>query len=116
MEPRFKLWMSSENAEGIFGDGKAAILREVQKHGSLRAAAEAIGMSYRKAWGDLEKAEEALGVVLVERSRGGASGGGATLTRTGKRWLTAYESFRKTVEETVEEEFQRQFAMLLNAS
>ena len=105
--PRFKLWMSSAQAEGVFGDGKWRLLRAISREGSLKAAAQALGMSYRKAWGDLRKAEECLKTALIEKHRGGRTGGRTDLTDAGRRWLSAYSRFRSDVEKTVARAYER---------
>lgn len=105
IEPKLKLWLSSPEAEGAFGDGRWRLLEAVQQHGSLRAAAGALGISYRKAWGDLRKAEQVLGVKLIEKRRGGKGGGGTRLTGDGKKWVAAYARFRSNVARAVAREF-----------
>ena len=111
--PRFKLWISSEEAEGVFGDGKWRLLEAIERHGSLRAASRSLGISYRKAWGDLKKAEKCLGRSFVERHRGGAGGGEAILTEGGRMWLEAYSKFRSEVERTVSMAFESRIVPLL---
>ncbi len=101
LRPRFKLWLSYGEHEGAFGDGKWRLLRAIEQEGSLRAASETMHMSYRKAWGDVKKAEQALGVTLVKKQRGGCHGGSATLTKAGKEWVRAYTRMRTDVEHTV---------------
>lgn len=105
IRPRFKLWFSTSRAEGVFGDGKWRLLKAIDRHGSLKAAAEAQGMSYRKAWGDIRKAEQCLGRVLIDKVRGGRSGGSAQLTEDGKKWMDAYSRFRSVIEEAVSKAF-----------
>ena len=90
LKPRFKLWLSSEDAEGVFGDGKWRLLEAVQREGSLSTAARSLGISYRKAWGDIQKAEKYLGTELITKRRGGTEGGGASLTEKGRKWMKAY--------------------------
>jgi molybdate transport system regulatory protein len=99
---RFKLWLNTEEAEGVFGDGKWRLLKAIESTGSLKAASSMLGISYRKAWGDLRKAEQYLGVNLAERERGGDKGGRTGLTKEGKKWVRAYGMFRKEVERTVD--------------
>jgi len=111
--PRFKLWISSREAEGVFGDGKWRLLEAIDREGSLSAASAALGMSYRKAWGDLGKAERCLGRRLVERRRGGVGGGEAVLTATGRMWAEAYRRFRSEVERATAEAFESHVEPLL---
>ncbi len=101
LTPQFKLWLSAKGAEGIFGDGKWRLLATIQELGSLKSAARTLKMSYRKAWGDLRKAEKHLGVRLVTRQRGGCTGGGTELTDAGKKWLRGYTRLRADAEKAV---------------
>lgn len=105
--PRFKVWFSSREEEGVFGDGKWRLLMEIERGKSIRAAALSLGMSYRKAWGDLKKAEACLGVKLIEKHRGGADGGETNLTCEGKKWLAAYTGFRMHLEKAVKRGFEK---------
>lgn len=104
---RFKLWLSMKDAEGVFGDGKWRLLKAIQTTGSLKTASRTLGISYRKAWGDLKKAEECLNVALVERQRGGSRGGGSGLTQRGKEWVKAYTKFRSDIKKQVETAYKR---------
>ena len=106
LHPRFKLWLSSASAEGAFGDGKWRLLKAIDQTGSLRAASGSLGISYRKAWGDLKKAEKALGVKLIRKHRGGRGGGDTSLTDAGRQWVAAYTRFRSEVEKVVAREFK----------
>lgn len=105
--PRMKIWFSTHNAEGVFGDGKWRLLSAIAKTGSLKAASAEFGMSYRTAWGDLQKAQTLLGMALVEPRRGGKGRGGMRLTAAGKRLLAAYARFRAEVERGAESAFRR---------
>ncbi len=107
IEPKFKLWLNSGTAQGVFGDGKYRLLRAIEQYGSLQQAARALHISYRKAWGDLQKAQDQLGVKLVEKQRGGSTGGGAKLTADGERWLAAYEQFRADIEQEMTRSFKK---------
>jgi molybdate transport system regulatory protein len=99
---RFKLWLNCSDAEGVFGDGKWRLLKAVEAGGSLRAASDALGISYRKAWGDLKKAEDGLGVALVDKKRGGSQGGRTHLTAAGRKWVGAYQRFRAEIEKAAQ--------------
>jgi molybdate transport system regulatory protein len=107
LRPRVKLWLDGEDVQGVFGDGKCRLLESIETTGSLRAASEALDISYRKAWGDLRKAQAALGVVLIEQHRGGRLGGRTVLTGQGRRWLKAYYRFHRDVEAVVQTAFAR---------
>ena len=102
LRPRFKLWLSSGEVEGVFGDGKWRLLRAIEREGSLRAACESLQISYRKAWGDMKKAQEGLGVALIKKERGGRTGGQTTLTDEGRKWVGKYGKFRREIEKAVQ--------------
>jgi molybdate transport system regulatory protein len=112
LRARFKLWLNTKDVEGVFGDGKWRLLKAIETEGSLKAASELLGISYRKAWGDLKKAEECLNVALVEKQRGGAMGGGTGLTAKGKRWVKAYTRFRSDTEKAVAKAYEKHISGL----
>ena len=107
LRARFKLWLNTKDAEGVFGDGKWRLLKAIDAEGSLKAASESLRISYRKAWGDLEKAEECLNIALVEKQRGGNMGGRTGLTNQGKEWVRAYTRFRSDIEKAVEKAYKK---------
>jgi molybdate transport system regulatory protein len=74
----------------LLGPGKADLLEAVRRTGSLREAAAALGMSYMRAWELVRTMNRGFAAPLVALERGGAHGGGATLTRGGERVLQLY--------------------------
>jgi molybdate transport system regulatory protein len=76
---RRKLWIELDGRFAI-GEGGAELLREVDRQGSLAAAARRVGWSYRHAWGYLRRAESVLGVSLVATKPGKGSGRGTVIT------------------------------------
>lgn len=102
----YKIWLSNIAGEGILGEGKYKLLRTIEEKGSLAAAADVLGLSYRKAWGDIKKAEELLGYELTDKYRGGKDGGQSTLTPRAKQLLEAYEALHKRLDDEVENAFE----------
>lgn len=78
-----------EAGEKFFGEGPCRLLHAVEETGSLRAAAQSMGMAYTKALKLVRHAEAALGFALTTRTAGGSS-----LTPEGKEWLQRYEAYR----------------------
>jgi molybdate transport system regulatory protein len=113
LKAKCKLWLSSKNVEGVFGDGKWRLLKAIDRTGSLSAASESLRISYRKAWGDLNKAQDALNITLVEKQRGGNRGGRTVLTSEGKKWIKAYAKFRADIEKAVEKAYEKRIEGLL---
>ena len=113
LRARFKLWLSTKDVEGVFGDGKWRLLKAIDAEGSLKAASESLRISYRKAWGDLKKAQDALDIALVEKQRGGNIGGQTTLTEQGKIWVKAYTRFRSDIEKAVDKAYEKHLKELV---
>ena len=88
---RITFW--DQKGEKFFGEGPARLLRGIEVHGSLRAAALSMDMAYTKALKLMKNAEAALGFPLTTRTVGGKAGGGSILTPEGKDWLSRYEAY-----------------------
>ena len=84
-----KIRVLSEDDVAI-GPGKAALLAAIGEHGSISAAARALGMSYRRAWLLVETMNRCFTLPLVVTHPGGRQGGGAALTPLGIEVLARY--------------------------
>lgn len=93
---RLRVWLDQEDQTYI-GIGSTLLLQQVEKLGSLRKAAEALGMSYRRAWGKLKNAEERIGRPLVEKTKG--KGQRFNLSPYGKEVMEEFLQFYLDVEE-----------------
>src|SRR5689334_22321243 len=80
---------------GQFCPGKAELLENVRDTGSIRKAAAAMKMSYRRAWLLLAEMEEMFGAPVVSTATGGAKGGGAALTKLGETLIRRYRSIER---------------------
>jgi molybdate transport system regulatory protein len=75
------------------GPGKADLLQAIDETSSLTSAASRFGMSYKRAWTLIQELNAAFAKPLVETDKGGAGGGGgARLTRLGRRILRRYRN------------------------
>lgn len=83
----------SDDDHRCFGPGIATLLRRVELHHSLRAAAASMEMAYSKAWRIIRTAENVFGCKLLTSTIGGQHGGGAVLTPEAERLLAAYEAY-----------------------
>ncbi len=93
---RMHLWL--ETGDGvIFGMGRLMLLREIERMGSLKAAASQLGMSYRGAWGKIKKTEEVLGTPLISRENCRRSG--ASLTPFAHDLIMQFEQWFREVED-----------------
>jgi molybdate transport system regulatory protein len=107
LKAHYKLWLSLKNDEGILGDGKWRLLKAIEEFGSISKAAINLGISYRKAWGDLKKVEELLGMTVIERHRGGQLGGSSIITDQGMYLIKAYTRFHNEFESFFQKSFSK---------
>ena len=80
------------------GPGKVALLEGIRDTGSLRQAARALGMSYRRAWLLLDELNHSFTAPATTATVGGAGGGGAQLTAFGESLIHAYRSLERDIE------------------
>jgi molybdate transport system regulatory protein len=78
-----------------FGPGKAELLEYIAATGSIRTAAQEIGMSYPRAWSLVREMNALFTGPLVTRTRGGGTGGGAELTALGEEVLGLYRDMER---------------------
>jgi molybdate transport system regulatory protein len=94
---RLQMWF--ETPEGVlFGMGRLILLQQIAESGSLKAASEKLGMSYRAAWGKLKTTEKIMGISLTEKHSGNRSGyrlspAGESLCRKYRELMNDVESF-----------------------
>lgn len=79
-------------ADIAMGPGKADLLAAIAQHGSISAAARALGMSYRRAWLLVETMNRSFQQPLVSTLAGGKQGGGTQLTALGEQVLQRYRA------------------------
>ncbi len=95
--PTVKIWLERKG-QPILGAGGATLLAAINQLENLTKAAQAVGMSYRYAWGYLRRIERALDEPIVTRQKGGAKGGGSMiLTTLGRKLLRQYTRFDEFV-------------------
>ncbi len=100
IEPRFRINYGRQLA---FGPGKADLLEQIDRTGSISEAAKAMGMSYMRAWTLAKSMDSGCAEPFIRKIRGGNSRGGAQLTETGREVLRHYRELEKiTVAVTAE--------------
>ncbi len=101
------IWVAREGGGPFLGPGRIALLRKIDELGSIRAAAKALKMSYRRAWRHIEALNREAPVPLVVTAIGGRGGGGATLTPAGYAVLELFDDIQKRFQEFLNQESQR---------
>jgi molybdate transport system regulatory protein len=106
MKIKYKIWIE-KNGKVVFGKGRDDILKAIDEHRSLNAAAKKLEMSYRAAWGRLKASEQRMGMKLVETSTREKS---MQLTQQARLIIDRFEKLEKDVEKLLretEQEFQK---------
>jgi molybdate transport system regulatory protein len=84
-----RVWLES-NGHVVLGRGRVELLEAIERHHSIRQAAASLGMSHRRAWLLVQSINSACEARLVEATKGGNSGGGATVTPFGKETIQRF--------------------------
>lgn len=90
--------------ETLLDEVDAVLLRNISETGSLTAAANLVGISYRNAWGRIKNMESKMGVKVLKSSAGGSTGGGSTLTPEGASLIKEFGRVRKYLFNAVEDQ------------
>jgi molybdate transport system regulatory protein len=91
---RSKVWLEIDG-QPFLGDGRFRLLQEVDRTGSISAAARSLGLSYRKVWTQLQAMEETAPFPVLERCTGGKGGGTSQLTPEISALLERYARLRE---------------------
>ena len=109
IQSRFRVYRESGI---VLGPGKAELLALIASTGSLSEAARSMDMSYNRAWLHVKAMNEGFIEPVVSLVRGGASGGGAVLTETGRQVLELYRKLEERAQAATLKE-QKQLRSLL---
>ena len=110
--PRAKLWLEVDK-QYVFGLGISDILKAVQHTGSIKAAADEVGKSYRHVWDKIKQAEAALGVPLVHTQVGGKNSRRSELSELAQDLVRDFDEFRSRLFDLVQDEFSRRLQTTL---
>ncbi len=98
-----RIWLTL-NDEMVLGEGKIRLLNRISELGSLRQAAEAMQMSYRKAWYSVKQINEAAKEPVVILKRGGTDGGHAQITDYGKKLIQKFSQQKEDFKQFLEQQ------------
>jgi molybdate transport system regulatory protein len=89
---RGRVWI--DGPEGTFiGYGRVVLLERIIEHGSITKAAKSMEMSYRRAWDLVDSMNRQARRPFVELATGGKGGGGAIVTKDGKKAIEVFWKF-----------------------
>ncbi len=109
MQLRVSVWLEDADGGLLFGDGRLQILEAIAKSGSLSAAAETLGMSYRGLWARIRHSERRLGFALIESHAGRGPSSGTTLTPEGVALMERYARLQAETLEVAGASFKKIF-------
>lgn len=106
LTPRHKLWL---NWDGVFlmCPRSRRFLAAVEAAGTIRAAGQAVGWSYRTCLNRLRQMERVLGLRMLATTRGGRAGGGARLTLEARQLVTMFAQWQREVDRFSQVAFRR---------
>jgi molybdate transport system regulatory protein len=87
--------------DGLLGPGKAELLERIDQTGSIRKAAVAMDMSYRRAWMLVKETEQIMGAPVIAATTGGAHGGGTALNDLGRFVVEKYRAVEQRAAKAV---------------
>ncbi len=76
----------------LIGDTRVRLLEEIGRHGSIAKAAKKIPLSYKAAWDAVDEMNNLAEHALVDRTIGGAQGGGTQLTAHGQQLIALFRA------------------------
>ena len=88
---RSSYWIVDEAGNIIIGKGRAEILENIEKTGSINQAARIMKMSYKGVWSKIKATEKHLNQKIVHADRKE----GSRLTPQGKKLLGQYKQLEK---------------------
>lgn len=94
MSFRLRLHIHVDDAHSL-GPGKIALLEAIDAEGSISAAARAMDMAYRHAWELVDDMNQCFRGGVVRTGTGGADGGGARLTPTGRELVARFRTMER---------------------
>lgn len=105
---RSKVWLE-HRGQPFLGDGRYRLLLAVDHSGSINAAAKQLGLSYRKAWSQLQAMEHHAPFPLLHKRSGGKGGGETVLTPQAKQLLNAFSQLLNEVNTAADHSFTEIF-------
>ncbi|MDR0746445.1 MAG: TOBE domain-containing protein [Helicobacteraceae bacterium] len=89
-----KVWVDVDN-KPYLGESRIELLKAIERHGSINAAAKAVNLSYKAAWDSIDAMNNLSPKPLVLRTVGGKGGGGTLLTDEAFRVIEAFDTYRR---------------------
>ncbi len=99
-----RIWLETQPDERFIGIGRLELLQHIQQTGSINKAAQAMDMSYKRAWDLVQSMNRQADAPLVSTQTGGSTGGGAVVTEEGEKFLTYYQGLQARFQQFMADE------------
>ena len=100
------LWIETQGTR-FFGPGPVELLERIAETGSIKQAAQQMGMSYKKAWDLVNNMNTMAARPFVVTSTGGEKGGGSTISEEAKQMIIYHRQLRERFRQFLEQETAR---------
>ena len=88
-----RLWLETDDGR-FLGIGRLELLAHIAHLGSISKAAQAMGMSYKRAWELVSSMNAQAATPLVTTQTGGSHGGGTVVTPAGHEAIVEFEALQ----------------------
>lgn len=109
MKIKTKIWIENHKGELLFGKGKTEVLDVIEQTGSIKKAAEILGMNYKKCWNHLKILETNFKDELFETKQGGGEDAGTKLKPKAFDLIRNYRQLEKDIEDFANKRFKELF-------
>ena len=109
---RLSIRIDFEPSGSALGPGMTQLLERIAEYGSIRRAAAAMGMSYRKAWLLIQELQKSFDGPVVTAEVGGVTGGGTELTELGTSLLKLYRRVESRAADATKADLDQLSAMV----
>lgn len=107
---RQKVWLNWDGAF-LMCPMSLRFLAAVERTGTIRAAGQIVGWSYRTCLNRIRQMERALGAKMLATTRGGLARGGARLTPEARRLVHVFAQWQRAVDQFSRRAFQKALAL-----
>ena len=94
LKPHHKLWLNWDGAF-LMGPRYLSFLDAVDRTGTIRAAGQEVGWSYRTCLNRIRQMERVLGAKVLATTRGGSRRGSARLTPDARRLVKLFAQWKR---------------------
>ena len=105
LQLRSSQWIVDEHNNIVIGEGRAEILKNIEKTGSINQTAKVMKMSYKAVWSKIKATEKHLNTRIVHTDRKE----GSRLSREGKELLEKYSRLKEECMSADDKIFSRFF-------